>query len=149
MLWHIEYGKSEWSKHYVKKAPAWDRVPQSPALPADRLRQNANSYVGVGCDFRRCSISYWQHSSWQVEWWDPIQNTDTTMASSCRLHHSVQRTCDGASKGKDGRRFLRREHLERCPFIGFLPCRQGIFCFISCSLFAPASSTAGRSSHHL
>ena len=52
------------------------------------------------------------------------------------------------SKGKEERRFLRREHLERCPFIGFSPSRQGIYC-LPCSLFGPASSTAGRSSQHL
>ena len=51
-------------------------------------------------------------------------------------------------KGKEEKRYLRRDHLERCPFIGFSPSREGIFC-LPCSLFGPASSTAGRSNQHL
>jgi len=52
------------------------------------------------------------------------------------------------SGGKQEKRFLRREHLERCPFLGYSPSRRGIYC-LPCVLFGPASATAGRSCQNL
>lgn len=51
-------------------------------------------------------------------------------------------------RGSEERRYLRRDHLERCPYLGFSPSRQGVYC-VPCAMFGPACITAGRSNQAL
>ena len=49
-------------------------------------------------------------------------------------------------RGKEEKRYLRHEHFDRCKFLAFSECRQGLFCKV-CVLFGPKS--AGRNQSHL
>ena len=48
--------------------------------------------------------------------------------------------------GKEEKWYLRHEHLQRCKYLAFSECRQGVFCKV-CVLFGPL--TAGRNPSQL
>ena len=52
------------------------------------------------------------------------------------------------NKGNEEKRYLRHDHLERCPYLGFSQAQPGLFCR-PCALFGPASSEASRSNQKL
>ena len=65
------------------------------------------------------------------------------------LPHSIRKiTGKDKNSTKTEKRFLRREHFERCPYLAFSASQQGLYCR-PCVLFAPASGGAGRGGQKL
>ena len=60
---------------------------------------------------------------------------------SYKMPYSTRTIC-----GKEEKRYLRHEHLQRCKYLALSECRQGLFCKV-CVLFGPL--TAGRNPSQL
>ena len=64
-------------------------------------------------------------------------------SADCVMPHSTRTV-----NGKEEKRYLRHEHLKRCPFLSYSPSMQGLYCR-PCVLFGPPSGEAGRGNQKL